>query len=137
MINPGIYTIADYAVTTAVAALALTPIVDLEGMEELSIDFNFAYGSGGTSVKAWLQTSLSQGTRWRDLACFTATTASKNRDFSLRRTADTIFDTPGNGTLEDDTIAASVVFGDRLRLLVTSVGTYAGGTVLSARAAVA
>lgn len=134
---PGIYTIADYAVTTAVAALALTPIVDLEGMEELSVDFNFAFGSGGTSVKAWLQTSLSQGTRWRDLACFMAATASKNRDFSLRRTADTGFATPGSGTLADDTIASSIVFGDRLRLLVTSVGIYAGGTVLSARAAVA
>lgn len=137
MIRPGLYTIADHAVTTAVVALALSPIVDLEGMAELSIEFNFAYGSGGTSVKAWLQTSLSQGVRWRDLACFTATTASKNRDFSLRRTADTGFATPGSGTLADDTIASSIVFGDRLRLLVTSVGTYASGTVLSARAAAA
>jgi hypothetical protein len=137
MLRPGIYSIADLSITTAVTSLALTPITGLEGMDELSVEFNFAYGSGGTTLKAWLQTSLSQGTRWRDLACFSATTTSKNRDFSLKRTADTSLWTPGNGVLADDTIASSIVFGDQLRLLLSTTGTYAGGSVISVRAAVA
>jgi hypothetical protein len=137
MLRPGIYSLADLSITTAVTSLALTPINGLEGMEELSVEFNFAYGSGGTTLKAWLQTSLSQGTRWRDLACFAATTASKQRDFSLRRTLDSALWTPGNGVLADDIIASSIVFGDQLRLLLTTTGTYAGGTVISVRAAVA
>lgn len=40
-----------------------------------------------------------------------------------------------NATLADDTIASSIVFGDRLRVVVTSVGTYVN-TTLSVHAAV-
>jgi hypothetical protein len=42
---------------------------------------------------------------------------------------------PGDGALGDDTTVDGVL-GDRLRAKVVSVGTYAGSTVLSVRAAV-
>ena len=32
----------------------------------LGFQLNFSYGSGGTSVNAWLQTSLDGGTTWCD-----------------------------------------------------------------------
>ena len=61
MLNPGIYSLGDQLVTTAVTGLVLTPVVDLDGLTAVTLQVRFAPVSGGTTCKAWVQTSLDQG----------------------------------------------------------------------------
>ena len=141
-----IINLGDATITSAVSALVITsgvsggvtvPYIDgLDDMAELSMEFYFGYGSGGTTLTAWLQSSVSQGARWHDVACLGATTATMDRMVSLKRTADTTLWTPTNGTLAANTVASSIVLGDRLRVLLTTTGTYAGSSILSCRASV-
>jgi len=130
MENPGIYSLGDFTITAAGTQIG-TVVDDLAGVAELDAQLRLAYGSGGTAVKAYLQSSLDQGTTWFDLLCFTATTAGKTRARRLKPDGNEL--TPTDGALADDTVAAGIVLGDRFRLKVVSTGTYAGSTVLSAR----
>ena len=64
---------------TAAAAAVVTPVLQLRpgpGGRGLPTNMlaqaNFAYGSGGTSVDAWLQTSIDGGSSWIDVANFHA-----------------------------------------------------------------
>lgn len=52
MLNPGDYSLADLAITSALNGVAQTPIKNLEGMLAATIEARFAYGSGGASAKA-------------------------------------------------------------------------------------
>jgi hypothetical protein len=135
MSTSGIKDLGDFTITTAGTQIG-SVVTGLEGILGAAAQMRLAYGSGGTSVKAYLQTSLDQGTTWIDAACFTFTTASavKVRNLSglTPKTSDVI---PTDGTLTDDTTVDGIL-GDRFRLKVVSVGTYAGSTVLSARLAV-
>lgn len=135
MISPGLKSLGDISITTAGTQTA-TAVEDLDGMLAAAVQFRLAYGSGGTSVKAYLQTSLDQGTTWVDVACFAATTVSAVKVYNLSAlTPKTTAATPTDGSLTDDT-SVDGILGDRLRVKVVSVGTYAGSTVLSVRAVV-
>ena len=68
MLNPGTYALADRAITTAINE-AQSPIVDLEGMTAVTIQARLAYGSGGTTAKVYVATSLDNGLTWVDVAC--------------------------------------------------------------------
>jgi hypothetical protein len=128
--TPGIYTLGDFQITAADTAIG--DVIDgLAGVSAIDAQLRFAYGSGGTTAKAFLQSSLDQGTTWFDLWCFAAATASKTRLRSLIPVAGEV--TPSDGALADDTIAAGIVLGDRFRLKLVSAGIYAGNTLLSAR----
>ncbi len=90
----------------------------------------FDYGSGGTNVKAYLQTSLDGGANWFDVSTFAFATSDAIRYVSLGRPAmGTATITPTDGSLTDDTIVPLAV-GDSLRCKVVSTGTYAGATTL-------
>ena len=94
----------------------------------LLIDIDFVYGSGGTSGKVWLQTSL-DGSAWVDIANMTFTTASKRRLMNL--SADTVVSTPyvaTDGTLADDTVKDGII-GAVYRTKLTTIGTYAATTL--------
>lgn len=146
MDNPGIKDLASVAITTALTGSVVTESSDANGADIAYVDrlngavaaavqFRLSYGSGGTSIKAYLQTSLDQGSTWIDIACATFTTASANKVVNLSAlTAKTTAATPTDGTLTDDT-AVDGILGDRLRVKVTSTGTYAN-TQLSVRAAI-
>jgi hypothetical protein len=84
--------------------------------DALTIQAVFTYGSGGTTAKAWVQTSVDDGTTWVDIANFAFTTSSARRLYTLTRAAVTSIATPSDGTL------------DRVKL--TTTGTYAGDTTL-------
>lgn len=130
MDNPGLYSLGDFAIAAAGTQIG-DVIDDLAGVSEIDVQLRLAYGSGGASIKAFLQTSLDQGTTWNDLWCFAGATASKVRARRLK--PDGVEQTPTDGALADDTAATGIVLGDRVRLKVVSTGTYAGSTVLSAR----
>lgn len=130
MDNAGIRSLGDFVVTAAATQVG-DAVESLDGMSEVDVQVRLAYGSGGTSVKVYIQGSLDQGTTWHDLWCFTAATASKTRARRLKPDGNEL--TPTDGALADDTVASGIVLGDRLRAKVVSLGTYAGSTVLSAR----
>lgn len=146
MNRPGIHNLGDRAITTALTGEVITSSSDangatiacidrLDGLLAASVAFRFAYGSGGTSCKAYLQTSFDQGTTWVDIACVAFAVASLTKVINLSGlTPKTTGVTPSDGSLTDDTCVDGLL-GDRLRVKVTSVGTYAGNTTLSVRAA--
>lgn len=91
----------------------------------------FTYGSGGTSVDAYLQTSVDGGATWFDIANFHFTTASAKALFNLssQTPVTTQFTTPTDGSLTANTSKDGLV-GPLFRVKLMSVGTYAGGTTL-------
>lgn len=129
---PGAFSLGDFTVTTA--GTQIGDWVDgLDGLLALASQIRLAYGSGGTSIKVYLQTSLDEGTTAIDIASFTFTTASlvkaRNHSALTPKTTDV---TPSDTALTDDT-SVDGVLGERFRIKLVSVGTYAGSTVISAR----
>jgi hypothetical protein len=135
MINSGICSLGDFTVTAAGTQIG-DWVTDLDGMAAVTAQFRLAYGSGGSSIKAYLQTSLDQGTTPVDIACIVFAAAGETEIINLSGlTPKTTQVQPTDGALADDTCLDGVL-GDRLRLKIVSTGTYAGSTVLSVRAAV-
>ena len=132
MISPGIKSLGDFIITDPGTQIG-DWVEGLEGLFALAAQLRLAYGSGGMSIKAYLQTSLDQGVTAIDVACFTFATAgavkARNLSALTPRTADVV---PTDGALADDTSVDGII-GDRLRLKIVSTGTYGGSTVLSGR----
>ncbi len=132
MLNPGDYSLVDLAITTALSAQAQTPIQNLEGIHAVTIDFKFAWGSGGTTCKVWVQVSSDDGQTWKDIACRAFTTSSSIKTINLSGlTPVTTAITPTDGAMADDTVQDGVL-GTLMRAKVTSTGTYAN-TLLSVK----
>lgn len=129
MNSPGYYSLADTAITTALTGSAQTAIENLEGMLAASIQAKFAYGSGGTTTKVYVQTTLDDGITWVDVASFAFTTASATKIVNLSGlTPKTTAVTPSDGALADDTCVDGVL-GDALRVKLTTTGTYVNTTL--------
>lgn len=113
------------AVTTPVTALGLT------GMTYLALQAAFLYGAGGTTVKAYVQTSLDGGVTWVDVACFAFALAAATRLHGVHiYTAPGVNVTPTDGALADNTVLNGYL-GDRLRVKYVTTGTYTGATSLA------
>lgn len=120
--------LAETVLTTAVTGQASAERVLPAGTTALAIQAHFTYGSGGTSAKLYVQTSLDKGATWIDIACFALTTASARRASVVHlNTALAANITPADGALTDNTILNGIL-GDRVRTKLTTVGTYAGNT---------
>jgi hypothetical protein len=140
MNSPGVYNLGDYALTTAVTGHVITDAGDgveyisgLDGMLAATLQIKFSYGSGGTTAKVYVQTSLDQGSTWIDVYCATFTTASATKIVNLSGlTPKTTAATPTDGALTDDTCVDGIL-GDRFRTKTATTGTYAGSTTISAR----
>ncbi len=117
-------------ITAALSAQAQTPIDTLEGMAAMSIVAKFTYGSGGTTCVAVVQTSIDDGTTWYDVARFdfTTSTAIKYANLSgLTAKGATALNVLGSEGVNDG------LLGPLVRAVITSTGTYAGGTLLDLR----
>ena len=121
--------LAATTITTAVTA-SLSGTTTIRNASVLVLQAVFVYGSGGTSAKAWVQTSIDEGTTWFDIASFAFTTASATRLYSLDTTAVTSIYTPTDATLTDNTVKNGLL-GDKYRVKYTTTGTYAGSTTLT------
>lgn len=102
----------------------------LGGMRDLDLEAIFAYGSGGTTAKAYVQTSFDAGATWVDIACFAFATASASKVSSITgelAPASQAF-APSDGALADNTIVQGVL-GDQLRVKLVVAGTYAESTI--------
>lgn len=141
----GIFNLGDEPITVAVTNIVITDGVSaqnvaqsfidgLDWMAAVTLQANFTYGSGGTTLKVDIETSLDQGLSWVPIARFAFTTASKETLFNLSGlTPKTTAVVPA--TLSDDSVVDGIL-GDRIRAKITSTGTYAANTSISVRAAV-
>jgi hypothetical protein len=131
-LTPGVYTLASLGITTALTDSAQTAIDDVAGMTAVTLEASFSYGSGGTTCIAYVQTTFDGGTTWRDIARFDFATATAvkvaNLSGLLSKAIAAYAALSAEGVLDG-------VLGDRLRVKVTSTGTYVGST-LSVRASV-
>lgn len=125
-------TASDLSVTVPATTIC-SPVIGLTGMQSLTVSLRFAWGSSGTAVKVYLQTSLDGGNVWIDIACVVFNTASEHEVLNFSAlTPKTTPLVPTDGSLADDT-AVDGLLGDRVRLKVVSTGTYAGNSALVGR----
>src|SRR5215469_3518469 len=132
------------AITAAISTPVVTPWVPLNGTpRNLTIQANFAYGSGGTSVDAYIQTSLDGKQTATDIANFHFTTSSQRFACNISTTSpagtplgsSTAPDkqTPNlaltDGSMSNNT-AQDGILGPYVRVKYKSSGTYAGGSTL-------
>jgi hypothetical protein len=107
------------------------PITDLSGMRYLVVMANFLYGAAGTTVKAWVQTSLDGGLTWIDVMSFAFLLAAANKVSAVGvYTALAAVAVPGDGVLADNTIVNGLL-GDQIRVKYITTGTYTGATSLA------
>jgi hypothetical protein len=122
-------TLRSSTITTAVTGDVTSAVAALGRVEALTLFATFTYGSGGTTAKAWVQTTLDGGTTWVDIASFAFTTSTASRAYTLTAAAVTSIATPSDGTLADNT-AVNGLLGEQYRVKLTTTGTYAGSTTL-------
>lgn len=117
---------------SAAGTFICDPITNLIGMQSLTAFLRFAYGSGGSAVKAFLQTSLDGGNSWMDIACLAYAQASRVHALNFSALTPKGLVVPTDGAMADDTVLDGLL-GDRVRLKAVVTGTYAGQTALVAR----
>jgi hypothetical protein len=132
MNTPGLFSLGDFSIAAAGTQTGEW-VENLDGMLACMASLRLAYGSGGTTVRAYVQTTPDDGTTVCDIACILFGTASEQQILNFSAlTPKTTQVTPGDAALADDT-AIDGILGTKLRLKVVSTGTYAGSTVLSGR----
>lgn len=144
-VNGRVYNLGDASVSTAVTNSVITSgtsaqgqaiaYVDrLDGMTAVTFQVNFTYGSSGTTLKVDLETSIDQGVSWLPICRLAFTTASAEKVANVSgltpKTTAAALSVPSDDACTDG------VLGDRLRVRITSTGTYAGNTSVSTRASI-
>jgi hypothetical protein len=133
MDNAGTYPLAALTLGQPMSQSILTPIENLEGMTAVTLDVDFRYQSGGATASIIVVTSLDGGTTWRHIARFDFTNVSAvkqcNLEGLLSKGVTAYQDLASEGVNDG-------VLGDMLAVIVTTTGTYAGGTTLAVRASV-
>jgi hypothetical protein len=127
----GTFSLGDFSVTTAATQVG-DVVDDLSGALAVTLSARLAYGSGGTSCYAVVETSLDQGVTWVQIARFDFSTSGLQKVMTVSGLTPRIAAATA-GSLAADT-ALDGTLGDRLRATVVSTGTYAGSTVVSVRA---
>jgi hypothetical protein len=133
MKNPGFFSLGNFPIAAAGTQVGDWTTCDLSGLLALAAQLRLAYGSSGTTVKAYLQTSLDQGGTPIDIACVVFGTASEVEVMNFSALTPKGQVVPSDGSLADDTLVDGIL-GDRFRLKVISTGTYGGSTILTAGA---
>lgn len=127
----GIQSLGDITITTA-NTYVTEWVTGFEGLLALAAQMRLAYGTGGNSIKAYLQTSLDQGTTPIDIACVVFGLAGEVQALNFSALTPKLTQvTPTDGALADDT-AIDGILGDRFRLKAITTGSYVN-TVLSCR----
>jgi hypothetical protein len=129
-------TLFNYAAIPAAATyLSEVSRAPAGGFTLLTLQSKFTRSSGGTTLKAYLQTSLDDGTTWVDVAChaFATTTASKASAINRGIAPASQAFAPSDGSLADDTIVEGAL-GDRVRVKLI-VNNGAGAAITSSSAA--
>lgn len=127
--------LAPQAITTAQSIAAVGSQFQIEpgAIDNLLLEAEFTYGSGGTSVTAYVQGSLDGGATWLDLACFEFGTSSAKALLNLTGSKSILaVATPTDGSLANNTANDGMIAGGMmLRTKMVTVGTYAASTTLA------
>jgi hypothetical protein len=120
------------AAVSGIVAGTTTRVPLLQGANYLTVLSKFTYGSGGTTAKFWVQTSLDGGVTWFDIVnhAYTTATASKVSSVTSYIAPASQGFAPSDAALADNTIIQGVI-GDRFRVKYTTTGTYGGGTTIA------
>lgn len=125
------YIKATAQITTPVPNTVLATYSGLGNPTGVSALASFTYGSGGTNVTIYGQTSYDEGETWWDVLAIRFTTASAAKYLNTRADVAVLASvTPTNLTLTADT-AINGILGDQFRFVLASTGTYAGNTQVS------
>lgn len=134
---PGFILLPAQTITTAVTGVTTGSSGGAAGLlvgnnvDTLVAQASFVYGSGGTNLTAYLQTSLDAGLTWIDIMSFQFLLASATKiQTVIMQTPQLTPVTPTDGSLSANT-AVSGMIGDRFRIKYTSTGTYAGSTTIA------
>jgi hypothetical protein len=139
---PGIKNLGDRAITAVLTGEVITSLPDASGntvayadrlddMKAATLQVTFTYGSGGSTLKCMIETTLDQGQTWVEVARAAFTTASAEKLFNLSALTEKLA-AYAPAALSDD-VGLSGFFGDRWRAKVTSTGIYGGNTSVSVR----
>lgn len=123
-------TLYSATITAAIAGVGQTPVIGIVPFKYLALQAKMAVGTGGTSIDGYVQTSLDLGVTWFDIANFHFLIASLSKLSAVVWDPATPFaagTAPGSGALAANTVLNGII-GDRVRCLITTVGTYAGTT---------
>jgi hypothetical protein len=146
MNEPGMYNLGDVAVAAINAATTATVVTtgadasgatvayigDLDGMLSATLQITFSYGSsGGTSIKAIVETSMDQGASWCEVWRAAFTTVSEQNVVNLSGL--TAVGTAYTPTALADDATKDGILGPRWRMGILTVGTYVGAASLSGR----
>jgi hypothetical protein len=120
-------TLLSLSITSPIATTSTTAIQTKDfPPENVTIQCNFTYGSGGTSADAYVQTSLDGDTTWVDVAQCHFTTSSLRELFNLSAlTPVTTAYTATDGTITANT-SKDGLLGSKIRVKYVTTGTYAG-----------
>jgi hypothetical protein len=128
------FVLCSLAVAQPLAAAAQGSVAVHGGVQALDLQARLdVVGAAGTSVKAWVQTSIDGGVTWFDLVCFAFGGASAVKVARVPGQALKAPQAIVDGTMADDT-ANDGPIGDRFRVKVTSAGIYGTGTTLTVSA---
>lgn len=123
--------VVDAVVITAAGTTVYECVLSSRQKTNLGMESKLVYGSGGTTIKVFLQTSYDGGQTWRDVICQAFTTASAQKAAGVSTEVASAATTAAtDGTQTDDTINQGLL-GPRFRVKVITAGTYAGGTTLT------
>jgi hypothetical protein len=100
-------------------------LIELNGQpRNITAQVDFVWGSGGTTVDVYLQTSLDDGATWSDIANFHLTTAPERKAVNLSALTPNVSQIGlTNGSMSSNT-AQDGILGTQFRCLVVVVGTY-------------
>lgn len=136
MNNPGVYQLCDLGIAAAKPQSLLLPAqadqANLSGMSAVTLEANFAFGSGSGTCIAIVATSFDDGVTWRHIARFDFANAARVAVANLNglsSKAVTAYADLGAEGVNDG------MLGDRLAVLLTVTGSYTNSS-LSVRAAV-
>ena len=105
----GVISLGDFTITAAGTQTG-DWVEDFDGVVALCAQLRLAYGAGGTTIRAYLQTSLDGGTTIIDVACVLFTTASEVAVFNFSAmTPKTSQITPTDAALADDSTIDGIV----------------------------
>jgi hypothetical protein len=123
MLNPGSFNLCNRAITTNLNGEVQTAVEGFAGIQAATIRGQLAYGSGGGTFKAWVQTSLDNGENWQDVCCFAGATASFVKEFTVSgMTPVTTAYTPTQAAMADDSCKDGIL-GSLWRVVITTTGT--------------
>lgn len=129
MLNPGFHSLGQFTITTA--GTQVSDAVELDGILALTIKARFAWGSGGTSCRLYIQSSSDDEATWDDVACILFASAPESPLLNLSKlTPKTTQLVPTDGAMADDTAVDGIITA-RMRCKIVTTGTYGGSTILS------